>query len=430
MVVRIPIDQLLPGMYVVSVARQTGDNVVLNEGLVRTDEAIAALRARGILELLVDPSRSRVDVPPGDTPIEAGDNAVRPENSPADSLHTTSSTEVSGAGTSTAPAPAATRNPGAKTGFEAEIGRAAKLYNEAKALQQKAFNDLKAGRPVAIGHMQDMAGAMMDSIFRNQDALLCMSRIREKDAYLLEHSVNVSLLMTLFGRHLQLDENLIHELATGALLHDIGKIRVPDSILMKPGKLTPEEFVEMRRHVDYGVDVLRETPGISATALATVAEHHERLNGHGYPHKLNGDQISRFGRMIAIVDSYDAITANRVYKEGNTSLRAFKILRDEAGSSFDGELVTAFIRAIGVHPTGTLVRLRSQRVGMVARSNAREPLKPVVKVFYNAKLRQYTKVADIDLADRRHDDEIEASIRPEEYQLDFPRFFRTVVIGA
>ncbi len=424
MVVRILIDQLLPGMYVVSVARQTGDSVVLNEGLVRTDEAIAALRARGILEVLVDPSRSRVDIPASsiqpDSPAagdaDAGDadtgDARLPANTPAER-------------------PAAdARNAGAKTSFEAEIGRAAKLYNEAKALQQKAFNDLKAGRPVAVGHMQDMAGAMMDSIFRNQDALLCMSRIREKDAYLLEHSVNVSLLMTLFGRHLQLDENLIHELATGALLHDIGKIRVPDSILMKPGKLTPEEFVEMRRHVDYGVDVLCETPGISATALATVAEHHERLSGNGYPHKLSGDQISRFGRMIAIVDSYDAITANRVYKEGNTSLRAFKILRDEAGSSFDGELVTAFIRAIGVHPTGTLVRLRSQRVGMVARSNSREPLKPVVKVFYNAKLRQYTKVADIDLADRRHDDEIEASIRPEEYQLDFPRFFRTVVIGA
>lgn len=402
---RINIESLSPGMYVVSVERQKGDVVLKSEGIVRDERAVNALRERGVLEVTVDPKRSLHGVfeniePVATTPVKT------PEKDDGFKRLTP------------------------KVSFEAEVGKATELYAEAKTLQQKAFDNLRAGRPIEVGPMQSLAGGIMESVFRNKDALLCVSRMREKDAYLLEHSVNVSILMTIFSRYLGFDEAAIHELATGALLHDIGKILVPDGVLNKPGKLTEDEFDVMRRHVTSGVEVLGKTPGVTPRMLRVVAEHHERLSGDGYPNNLVGEQISQEGRMIAIVDTYDAITATRVYKDGSPSIKAFRILREESGTGYDAALVTDFVRAIGVHPVGTLVKLKSQKLGLIVRSNLAQPLKPVVKVFYNAKLKQHIPVVDVDLSETRHHDEIESSIKPEQYKLDLFKFFKHSIAGG
>lgn len=409
---RLKAGELLPGMYVVEVVRQSGQMQVTTQGWVRTAAAIAALRERGIEEVLIDPSKT----------IAGSEAAAAQAAQHAAAAAASAVVSVPKSGQSdSANQPAAVKVP-----LETELNRAAKLYAEAKALQQKAFDDIKAGRPLALEPMQNMATAFIDSVFRNQDALLCMSRIREKDAYLLEHSVNVSILMTVLARQLKLDAPIIHELATGALLHDLGKILVPDHILQKPGKLTDDEFVEMRRHVEYGYDVVKQMPGIAPRSLEVLIQHHERLDGRGYPHKLQGEQISLYGRMIAIVDTYDAITASRVYKDGFTSTHAFKILREAAGSGYDNVLVAEFIRAIGVFPVGTLVRLKSQRLGIVIQSGSGDPLRPVVKVFYHSKFRQQVPVTDVDLAAPRCDDEIEAAVKPEQFKIDLIGFLRSI----
>lgn len=410
------VSELIPGMYVVEVVRQSGHMQVTTQGWVRTRAAIDALIARGIQEVLIDPSKT---IAGSEAAVQAASDAAA---TPADSSPADAKPVV----TKSALAKPAAVSAAAKVPMETELNRAAKLYAEAKALQQKAFDDIKAGRPLALEPMQNMASAFMESVFRNQDALLCMTRIREKDAYLLEHSVNVSILMTILARHLKLEESIIHQLATGALLHDVGKILVQDKVLNKPGKLTDEEFVEMRRHVEYGHDVVKHMPGISPISLEVLIQHHERLDGRGYPHKLSGDGISRYGRMIAIVDSYDAITANRVYKDGFTSTHAFKILREASGVSYDTELVAHFIRAIGVFPVGTLVRLKSQRLGIVIQSGDSDPLKPVVKVFYHSRFRQQLPVTDVDLAAPRCEDEIEAAVKPEQFKLDLLGFLRSI----
>lgn len=403
---RLKIGDVKPGMYVVSVERQTGDKVVTSEGLVRTEQALDQLKQLGILEVMVDPARSLPTASmPESAPEAAPTAAPAAEQSPLDRLKPTVS-------------------------FEAEIGHATKLYQEAKDLQSKAFRNLQAGRPIEVGPMQRLASGIMESVFRNKDALLCVSRMREKDAYLLEHSINVSILMTIFARYLGFDETTIHELSAGALLHDIGKILVPDEILNKPGKLTDEEFAIMRKHVDFGMEVLQKTPGVTPLMLTVVGEHHERLDGSGYPFALPADNISREGRMIAIVDSYDAITASRVYKDSSPSMKAFQILRAESGTRYDAGLVTDFIRAIGVHPVGTMVKLKSQRLGVIVRSNLAQPLRPVIKVFYNAKLRQHIPVIDLDLSDPRHQDEIEASVKPEQFKIDLLQFFRLAIVGT
>lgn len=398
-------------MYVVEVVRQSGHMQVTTQGWVRTAAAIRALRERGIDEVMIDPSKT----------IAGSEAALQAER---EQLAEAAEQAKASAAAKVAPVVPATN----KVPMENELNRAATLYAEAKALQQKAFDDIKAGRPLALEPMQNLASAFMESVFRNQDALLCMTRIREKDAYLLEHSVNVSILMTILARYLKIEEPVIHQLATGALLHDIGKILVSDRILQKPGKLTDDEFIEMRRHVEYGADVVKHMPGISPISIEVLVQHHERLDGRGYPNKIAGDAISRYGRMIAIVDTYDAITANRVYKDGFTSTHAFKILRDGAGQGYDADLVTNFIRAIGVFPVGTLVRLKSQRLGIVIQSGSSDPLKPVVKVFYHSKFRQQVPVTDVDLGAPRCDDEIEAAVKPEQFKIDLLGFLRSIAV--
>jgi putative nucleotidyltransferase with HDIG domain len=391
------IAELQPGMYVVAVHKQKGKVEIKTQGWARTAAVIAQLKQKGVLELVVDLSKS-LDQPQAEV-IPAFE-----------------------------PAPAASDRSREKVSFEQELGQANVLYQQAKGLQKKAFADIKAGRELNLQQFQDCATGFIDSVFRNQDALLCISRIREKDAYLLEHSVNVSILMTIFAKQMKFDEELIQQLATGALLHDIGKILIPDSILNKPGKLTAEEFTEMRRHVVYSKEILDKIPGLSPISIDVAAVHHERLDGKGYPYGLADQQISVYGRMISIVDTYDAITAQRCYKEGQTGISALKILKRESPQSYDPVLLTQFIKAIGIHPVGTLIRLNNEKLGIVIKANEQDPLRPVLKVFYNCKFKRYIEVSMVDLANAKVDLEIEGAVMPEDFGIDLIRFFRQSVL--
>ncbi|WP_333606695.1 HD-GYP domain-containing protein [Arsukibacterium sp.] len=311
-----------------------------------------------------------------------------------------------------------------------EIHNAQHLYREARELQQRAFQGIAKGNPIDVAEFQRCADGIIDSLFRNQDALLCISRMREKDAYLLEHSVNVAILITIFARYLKLDDATIEQLATGALLHDIGKIQVPNAILNKPGRLTETEFAEMRKHVVYSRDILMKSEGISAVSLDVAANHHERLDGNGYPQGLKDHQISLHARMIAIVDTYDAITATRVYKDGQTGIKALKILRKDSPSHFDSDLVTQFIGAVGMYPPGTLVKLESQKLALVLENNPAKLACPLVKVFYHCKQRHYLNPVTLDLAAKNCNEKIESAVDPAEYNIDINKFFNDFILNA
>ncbi|WP_337843440.1 HD-GYP domain-containing protein [Rheinheimera sp.] len=394
----VSIDQLVPGMYVVAVLKQKGRVEIKTEGWVRTDAIIAQLKKKGVLELLTDPSKDL---------NQSKETTELPASEPVSAAAGTKRSRV--------------------VPYSKELEQAQVLYQQAKGLQKKAFADIQAGRPLALQPFVDCANGVIESVFRNQDALLCISRIRDKDAYLLEHSVNVSILMTIFAKQLGFEQELIQQLATGALLHDMGKIKVPDHILNKPGRLDPEELQEMRNHVIYSFELLESIAGLSQASLDVAAVHHERLDGKGYPLGLKDQQISQYGRMIAIVDTYDAITATRCYKEGQSGITALKIMKKES-HSYDQELLAQFIQAIGIHPVGTLVKLKSQRLAIVLKANLVDPLKPVVKVFYHTKFRHYLEVQELDLAQAKVDDEIEAAVMPEDFDIDLMRFFRQSVL--
>ena len=182
------------------------------------------------------------------------------------------------------------------------------------------------------------------------------------------------------------------------MLHDIGKMRVPDAILNKPGSLSEPEFEIMKSHVPLGLETLRQTPGISPSVIQVAAEHHERMDGSGYPAGLRGDAISRLGRMAAIIDVYDAITSIRVYYHGIEPAAALQHLFQRGTGQFDGDLVEHFIQAIGIYPVGSLVRLASGRLAVVLEQQQDGLLRPKVRVLYDLRQDRALEPFDLDLA--------------------------------
>ena len=297
-----------------------------------------------------------------------------------------------------------------------EAARARRLHSEANKVVKHMLEDVRLGQQVQLDRVEPMVEGMVDSIFRNQDALLPLARLKNHDDYTFEHSVSVCALMVAFARGMQLPRETIREIAMGALLHDVGKARVPDDILNKPGKLSDEEFAQMKNHVVQSIVVLRGTPGISKTALQVAGEHHERFDGTGYPRKLAGSGISLYGQMAAIVDVYDAISSERVYHKGMPPTQALKKLLEWSKHHFDPQLVQSFIRAIGIYPSGTLVRLESGRLGVVVEQNEGNLLEPVVRVFYHAGQQHYIPPETIDLA--RSQDSVAGVENYEKWNID------------
>lgn len=300
--------------------------------------------------------------------------------------------------------------------------RAQKLYAEAKILQDKLLCALKSGETINILPIEEMADELIDSIFRNNDATLFLSRIREKDSYLMEHSLNVGMLLANFGRYLGLSREVIRQLLVGGLLHDTGKIMIPDAILHKPGKFTAEEFEVMKKHVEFGVKFLDKAPGISSIMRIVVANHHERIDGLGYPNGLRAEQLCMYSRMSTIVDVYDALTADRCYKKGMPPSHAFRILMQGCGTQFDHDLVHKFIKCMGVYPIGTLLKLSSKRLGIVVERNEEYPLLPTLKIIYSLTSMSHTDVKILDLS-KQNGEEIESVVDPKEFNINISRFF-------
>jgi putative nucleotidyltransferase with HDIG domain len=245
--------------------------------------------------------------------------------------------------------------------------------------------------------MEPLAESMIDSIFLNQSAMLPLTTLKRHDTYTFEHSVSTCALMITFARRLGMSRQVIRDVAFGALLHDIGKARIPDSILNKPRSLTASEFERMKMHAIYSVEILEKSRNISPISLQIAAQHHERHDGSGYPKKLDSENLSIYGKMAAIVDVYDAISSNRVYHRGLRPSEALKKLLEWSAHHFEPKLVHSFIRSVGIYPAGSLVLLESGRLAIVRDQNEDDLLHPVVTAIYHTHKMQYLTPVQIDL---------------------------------
>ena len=394
---KISINQLKPGMFVHKIVEQKGQLSVKNQGRVTSDAIVDTLKKRGVVSLVIDTSKafkvaSEQDESEQDNKKEAVEDTPRKSAS-----------------------------------LESELVRATKLHKQGKAIQKLLLNSVKKEQPFDSSIPKAFSQSLVSSIDRNPDALLCLTKIREKDDYLLEHSLNVAILLANFARYLGMSEDDVQDLSYAGFLHDLGKIKIPDEILHKPGRLTDPEMEIMKGHVVHGVDFLKQTE-LDVGLIQAISEHHERLDGLGYPAGTKGENISQAGRMLAIADMYDALTADRVYKAGMSSQKAFSILMSDAPERLDLSLVQPFIKCMGVYPVGSLVLLSNERLAMVVeQTNA--PLAPIVKVFYSVRNSHFLEPKDVNLTTEKNV-KVSKAVIAADYNIDVNAFFeRSVSIG-
>ncbi len=183
----------------------------------------------------------------------------------------------------------------------------------------------------------------------------------------------------------------------------MGKIGVPAEVLNKPGRLTDAEYALMKAHPAHGYRMLHRSPGISETTLDVCLHHHEKMDGTGYPHRLNDESISQPARMGAVCDVYDAITSDRPYKAGWSPVESIRRMAEWSNGHFDNRIFQAFVKTVGIYPVGVLVRLRSERLGVVVGQSADSLLVPQVKVFYCIRRKKLLRESVINLATDRDD---------------------------
>lgn len=386
--IKLPVSQLTLGMFVSAIDKNDkGQLAIANAGQIKHKDAILKLAKSGIKFVWVDADRSAEHC--GLKKKITNDNQ--------------------------------TDNKKAFISRDKQQAQAKVMLTKAKDLIRKVLSETFEGKAIEVAPFEALADTMIESVMLDADALKCMSALRSKDAYLLEHSVNVAFLLVTFGKYLKLDRDMLRQMAVGGILHDIGKIKVDNKVLHKPGKLTPEEFEHMKLHQVYALEIMNETTELSQISKDICLMHHEKLDGRGYPRGLKGDEIPRHGRMSCIVDIFDALTATRCYKEAMSPAAAFKILLSLTPFHLDQELVYEFIRCIGVYPVGSLVELSDGRVGIVWASKDRDALHPIVKCFYSLKVKRYTDVAMVDLL--KSELYIERGVSPSTLDIDPTPFY-------
>ena len=285
----------------------------------------------------------------------------------------------------------------AKTSFNDEVKRAAKICARGKEAVVSMFQEARMGRAIEAEAAAPLVEEISNSIMRNPGALISLARLKTSDDYTYMHSVAVCALMIALARQLGFAEEPTRDAGMAGLLHDLGKAMIPNEILGKPGKLTDAEFDIIKTHPAEGHKLLLGGTGISDMVKDVCLHHHEKVDGSGYPKGLNGETMSTFAKMGAVCDVYDAITSNRPYKAGWDPAESIKRMAEWKGH-FDPQVFQAFVKSLGIYPIGSFVRLESGKLGVIVEQGEQSLLKPKVRVFFSSKSQAYIKPETIDLA--------------------------------
>lgn len=342
---------------------------------------IERVRQSGIRHAVIDTGKGideEAEQPPGASPREPGQAAIA---KPSAAL----------------PAPDRRDASPAPVPFEVELARAAQICAHSRKAIIRMFNEARMGAALDADVASVVVDDIAESVARNGTALISLARLKSQDDYTYMHSVSVCALMIALARQMGMDDQGVKLAGCAGLTHDIGKMAIPLEVLNKPGTLTDDEFRSVREHPQAGHQLLLQAGGISDIALDVCLHHHEKMDGTGYPHGLAGEQISIYARMGAICDVYDAITSNRPYKAGWCPAESLKKMASWTGSHFDPVVFQAFVKAIGIYPVGSLVRLKSNRLAVVVDQNEKSLLKPVVRAFFSCIAVSYIAPELIDL---------------------------------
>lgn len=245
---------------------------------------------------------------------------------------------------------------------------------------QKAFDQLKISNELDLDSIKNDVHKALPDMIRNDDVLMRLSQLKESDNYTFDHSLRVSILATMIGKWLGYNEEQLSDLAQASLLFDIGKLKIPDFILNKPNKTKEEEFDIVKKHAQFGYSILLKTKGVTNNIKYSALQHHERIDGSGYPLRLRSGQIHEFAKIIMVCDIFDAMTHERPYKEKSSPFDAAEYLHWNAGKTLDSKIVYIFLKNLSIFYTGKEVLLSTKERGRIIYVDVNFPTRPVIQV--------------------------------------------------
>ena len=378
MLKKISVTQLKVGMHLKEFCGSWMEHPFWRSAFVITDpKDIERILESSIKEVWIDNAKG-LDVAPGETAVSEAESEAQVEEELSHAAEV--QREI-------APVPASV-----------EFARAAKICAQSKRAVTSMFQEARMGKAVDTASAQKLVEEIADSVSRNPGALISLARLKTADDYTYMHSVAVCALMIALAKQLGLDPAQTRSLGIAGLLHDLGKAMMPMDVLNKPGKLTDEEFAIIKTHPEEGYKLLLSSTGADEIALDVVLHHHEKTDGSGYPKRLKDTEISLHAKMGAVCDVYDAITSNRPYKAGWDPAESLRRMAEWANGHFDPTVFQAFVKSLGIYPIGSLVKLKSGRLGLVIEQSPKSLLTPSIKVFYSTRSDARIKPEIVDLS--------------------------------
>lgn len=283
------------------------------------------------------------------------------------------------------------------TTISEELPDAKLAHENASALAITIISDLRAGKKLNLEDVRSAVEPVVQSVLRNPDAFFWISSLRKRDAYQYSHAINCSVLAAALGRHMGFAESVIMNLATGGLLLDVGKAELPQDLLDNIDLLSKTEMVLVRRHVAFSMHILESSGVHNLDVINMVRTHHERYDGSGYPSHLIRNQIPLFGRMAGVIDSYDAMTSHRPYRQAMSQHRALQEIYRKRNMLYQSDIIEQFLQCLSVYPTGSLVELNTGAVAIVMAQNQARRLRPRVMVLTGADKKLKEHFEEIDL---------------------------------
>lgn len=297
-----------------------------------------------------------------------------------------------------------------------ESQRAQKIHAKASETVALVFEKAQIGKVLQIDEAIAMVDEITQTVSRNSGALLNLTRLKSKNDHVYQHSVAVCSLMIALGRQMGMRGDILKYLGMAGLLHDIGTVGISDVLLNKPGRLTDDEFNIIKTHPQRGVEILGAPHDMDEMILDVCLHHHERIDGTGYPDKLSGDNLSLFARMAAVCDVYDSMISGRSYKKAATPADAIRKMTELLDGQLDQAVFRAFVKTVGIYPTGTLVKLKSGRLAVVSDQTTKSLSTPVVKVFFSTRVNEPVPLTLVDLS--KMPDAIVSVENPDNWKFD------------
>ncbi len=389
----VDIDDVKVGMYIHDVYERDGMMLVSEGRLIVNTEQINELRQRGVKRVRIDTDKSSVKKKEVPGKKVAKDDKQREEE------------------------------------YYKELENAVTIHHEGVIRVSEVLHAIRSGQPFSLSIIKSAARDIVESLLKNPDALISLSQLKGYDDYTYVHSVNVAILLASLALAMGYPEERLIELGMGGLLHDIGKMRVPEKILNKPGKLTDTEFAIIKRHPEFGIETILDMRGISDITRKIVLQHHERYNGKGYPLGLKGERIHEVGLMSAVADVYDALTSDRVYKAAWTPQKALALIFKGCDTEYSRRIVELFTKHMGVYPVGSFVKLSNGELGVVIRIDREKLLRPVVLVLFDKNGTRLRVPKKIDLWEERNIEKrkqvkIEISLNPKAFDINVNDFIQ------